>query len=92
MAHPARTRSAPSTAAAPGPDRHAARTAGIRLVVMAVLAAFAKLFALDGLVTPGDAARTAGDISASLPQALGRIDAFGDVSSAALVRAAPTTP
>ena len=45
--------------------RHAAVTAGIALLLMSVLAGLAKFVALDGLVTPGDAARTAADIAAS---------------------------
>ncbi len=57
---------AEARAAAPsGSARPAALVAGVGLLVMAALAAFAKIFALDGLVTPGDAARTAADISAS---------------------------
>jgi hypothetical protein len=54
------------SSAARSPDRNAALIAGVGLLVLAALAAFAKVVALDGLVTPGDAARTATDISASL--------------------------
>lgn len=56
---------APTRSADTAPDRDAARTAGVGILVLAALAAFAKMFALDGLVTPGDAVRTAADISAS---------------------------
>jgi len=43
--------------------RHAAVTAGVGLLLMSVLAGLAKIVVLDGLVTPGDAARTAADIA-----------------------------
>ncbi len=45
--------------------RHAAVTAGVGLLLMSVLAGLAKFVALDGLVTAGDATRTATDIAAS---------------------------
>ena len=45
--------------------RHAGVIAGIGLLVMAVLGGFANFVALEGLVTQGDAARTARDIMAS---------------------------
>jgi hypothetical protein len=45
--------------------RHAAITAGTGLLVMSVLGGLATFVALNGLVTPGDAARTATDISES---------------------------
>jgi hypothetical protein len=45
--------------------RHAALTAGVGLLVMSVLAAVAKIVVLDGLVTPGDPAQTATDITSS---------------------------
>jgi hypothetical protein len=45
--------------------RRASLIAGIALLLMAVLAGFAKFAALDRLVTPGDAARTANDVLAS---------------------------
>lgn len=56
--------------APPGTDaqwsiRHAAVTAGSALLVMSVLAGFAKVVALDGLVTHGNAAQTATDIMGS---------------------------
>lgn len=50
------------------PGRHArsaALTAGIGLLVLAVLAAFANFGVLGGLVTPGDAAATADAIASS---------------------------
>lgn len=53
------------TPATRGADRNTALVAGVGLLVLAALAAFAKVFALDGLVTAGDPARTAADISAS---------------------------
>jgi hypothetical protein len=43
--------------------RHAAVTAGVGLLLMSVLAGLAKIVVLDGLVTPGDAPRTAADIA-----------------------------
>jgi hypothetical protein len=45
--------------------RQAGLTGGVALLVLAVLSAAGVLLAVDGLVTPGDAAKTAGDISAS---------------------------
>lgn len=45
--------------------RHSAITAGTGLLVMSVLGGTATFVAINGLVTPGDAARTATDISAS---------------------------
>ncbi|MEV6874086.1 DUF4386 domain-containing protein [Amycolatopsis sp. NPDC051128] len=45
--------------------RAAAVTAGVALLLMSVLAGFAKFVAVDGAVTPGDAERTAADIAAS---------------------------
>jgi hypothetical protein len=50
------------------PDRpihQAALAAGVGLLVMAVLAGFGNFVAVEGLVTPGDAARTTQDIAAS---------------------------
>jgi len=47
------------------PIRTASLTAGIGLLLMSVLAGFGKFVAIDGLVTPGDAARTAIDITES---------------------------
>lgn len=43
----------------------ASTTAGIGLLLMAALAGFGNFVAVEGLVTPGDAARTATDITAS---------------------------
>jgi len=53
-----------------GSDAHgsvggASVIAGVGLLLMSALAAFGKVVVLDGLVTPGDAARTAEDIMAS---------------------------
>lgn len=48
-----------------GPVRRAALVAGAGLVLMSVLAGFSNLVVLEGLVTPGEAARTAADIGAS---------------------------
>ncbi len=51
-----------------GPEsavRRAALVAGIALLVMSVLAGFGSLVAVQGLVTSGNAARTAADITAS---------------------------
>ena len=45
--------------------RRASITAGVGILLIAVLAGFGKFVAVDGLVTPGDAARTATDILAS---------------------------
>jgi hypothetical protein len=45
--------------------RKASVIAGLGLLLMAGLAGFAKLVVVDGLVTPGDAAKTAEDIIAS---------------------------
>lgn len=45
--------------------RNASMTAGIALLLMSVLAGFGKFVALDGLVTPGNAAQTATDIAES---------------------------
>jgi hypothetical protein len=45
--------------------RTASTVAGIALLVLAVLAAFANFVVVEGLVTPGDADRTARDIAAS---------------------------
>lgn len=47
------------------PIHTASLTAGIGLLLMSVPAGFGKFVAVDGLVTPGDAARTAGDITES---------------------------
>ena len=47
------------------PIRHASITAGAGILLIAVLAGFGKFVAVDGLVTPGDAPRTATDILAS---------------------------
>ena len=46
-----------------GPPRRI--TAGVGILLIAVLAGFGKFVAVDGLVTPGDAARTATAIMAS---------------------------
>ena len=47
-------------------SRHQASIiAGIGILLMAVLAGFGGLFVVDGLVTPGDAAKTAKDVIAS---------------------------
>jgi Domain of unknown function (DUF4386) len=45
--------------------RNASITAGVALLLMSVVAIFGKVVAVDGLVTEGDAARTATDIMAS---------------------------
>lgn len=45
--------------------RAAATSAGVGIVLLAVLATFGVLFAVDGLITPGDAARTARRITGS---------------------------
>src|SRR5688572_24398707 len=45
--------------------RRAAMLTGAGLLVLAVLAGFGNFVAVGGLVTPGDAARTAADIAAS---------------------------
>ena len=45
--------------------RRASLTAGVALALMAVLAAFAVFGAISALITPGDAAQTAQDITAS---------------------------
>ena len=45
--------------------RHACTTAGVGILLIAVLATFGKFVAVDGLLTSGDAARTATDITAS---------------------------
>jgi hypothetical protein len=45
--------------------RNASITAGIALLLMSVVAIFGKVVAVDGLVTEGDATRTATDITAS---------------------------
>jgi hypothetical protein len=47
------------------PMRSASITAGGALLLMAALGPFGYLVAVEGLVTPGDAARTAADITAS---------------------------
>jgi hypothetical protein len=47
------------------PQRTASVTAGVALALMAVLAAFGVFGAVGALVTPGDAAKTAMDISGS---------------------------
>lgn len=56
--------------AAPGSEAHgsvrmASVVAGVGLLLMSALAALGKVVILDGLVTPGDAAKTAQDIVAS---------------------------
>jgi hypothetical protein len=56
---------APSGTAADRSIRHSALTAGTALLVLSALAGFATFVALDGLVTPGDAAQTAADITES---------------------------
>jgi hypothetical protein len=63
----------PSEAQAPDPRRWAAHwsirnasiTAGVALLLMSVVAIFGNVMAVDGLVTEGDAARTATDIIGS---------------------------
>jgi hypothetical protein len=65
--HDARTAAAPANSR---PDaspsiRGAAVVAGVALLAMSALAGFAKFVVLDGLVTPGDADRTAADVMAS---------------------------
>jgi hypothetical protein len=45
--------------------RAASLIAGIALLLMTVLAVFADFAAIEALITPGDAARTAGDITGS---------------------------
>jgi hypothetical protein len=45
--------------------RNASLTAGVALLVMSVVAIFGNVVVVDGLVTEGDAARTAADITAS---------------------------
>jgi hypothetical protein len=45
--------------------RNASLTAGVGLLLMSVLAGFGYVAAVEGLVTPGDAAQTARDITAS---------------------------
>lgn len=45
--------------------RHASITAGVGLLLMSVLAGFGNFVPLEGLVTPGNAAQTAQDITAS---------------------------
>ncbi len=47
------------------PDRRASLTAGVGLLVMSLLGGFGNFGAIEALVTPGDAARTAADIAAS---------------------------
>ncbi len=57
---------APSTRRGPdGGLRAGATAAGVGTLLLAVLATFGVLFAVDGLVTPGDPARTAQDITGS---------------------------
>ena len=56
---------APPGRQADRPVRQASITAGVGILLIAVLAGFGKFVAVDGLVTPGDAARTATDILAS---------------------------
>lgn len=53
------------TEPAGAPDRSAALIAGAAILVIAVLAAFGNFIAVQGLVTPDDAGRTARDIAAS---------------------------
>jgi hypothetical protein len=73
LEHPAGDVSAPALA---GPDasassdasrpiRRAGLIAGAALMVMAALAGFGNIVVLQGLVTPGDAAKTAGDVMRS---------------------------
>jgi hypothetical protein len=45
--------------------RQASLVAGVALLLMSAVAGFGKFFALDGLVTPGDATQTAHDITGS---------------------------
>ena len=57
---------APSTRRGPdGGSRAGATSAGVGILLLAVLAPFGILFAVDGLVTSGDPAQTARDITAS---------------------------
>lgn len=58
------TREHPAPGAARG-LRAAATTAGVGIVLLAVLATFGVLFAVDGLVAPGDASRTARNVIGS---------------------------
>ncbi len=46
--------------------RNASRTAGVALLLMAVVAVFGNVIVVDGLVTQGDAGQTASDIAASM--------------------------
>ena len=67
---PGSPRPLPSTRGGPAAStdrdlRAAATGAGIGIVLLAVLATFGVLFAVDGLVTPGDPVRTAQDITSS---------------------------
>lgn len=58
----------PTDPPADGADRSvrdASLVAGVALLLMAALAGFGYMVAVEGLVTPGDAARTATDIAAS---------------------------
>lgn len=55
----------PGRLAGSGTMRTAALVAGASLMAMSALAGFAIFVVVDGLTTPGDAARTAADISAS---------------------------
>ena len=45
--------------------RNASLTAGVALLLMSVVAIFGNVMVVDGLVTDGDAAQTAADITAS---------------------------
>ena len=60
-----RTARRPAGAAADATFRAGATCAGVGILLLAVLGAFGVLFAVDGLVTPGDAARTARDVAGS---------------------------
>jgi hypothetical protein len=68
-AHRARPRGAGRPVAAPrepaGPVRRAGLVGGVALTLLAALAGFGNLVAVQGLVTPGDAVATAEDILAS---------------------------
>jgi hypothetical protein len=49
-----------------GPTRRVGRVAGVTLLLLAALSAGAVLVAIEGLITPGDAGKTAADITASV--------------------------
>ncbi|MEV0999973.1 DUF4386 family protein [Nonomuraea sp. NPDC050202] len=63
--------------------RAASLIAGIALLLMTVLAVFADFAAIEALITPGDAARTAGDITGSETLLRWGVAAFVLVAAAA---------